>query len=701
MNHAKSWRPIVHLITTSLGMLGIAMAGFIAWIIALGSRLASTPIGWWRWRDDAVITLSHAQNLVQFGTIGVSPGDRVEGFSSPLQFLFSSAYFWLTEGSYGSFLDLQVFACIGLSGGFVALTIHQILDGYSRHSKVFKILASIGLTFLAGACIAASWTTTGWLASGMENPLATVIGLAIIYLCALRPRWSLILVTGMLIGTLGLVRVEFPAFSLPLCAGIFLYYSNRFPSNKGKIFAYVIVLPLTIWAFITVGRILYFGDALPNTALVQGKSNLAGLKIILLVFLFALYACFSRVVMQAKASGKTLVYFWKLSAIACTISALILALVLGIFRSESISNPYWMCLLSMIAFLSTVQCLNGRNSTTDWTIDLVFMGLLFIPIAQFIVMGKARMESVRILSLATPWIAVWIASSVANFASGHTRKELSLSTRLEKYFALVPSVVLFIGAGIADKPRDMPWLISPSEDKILSAANSLKERHLPESTLVLVANPDLGKISFPKKAVITDLGWLGDPLLARISKKSVELESVYLNEVSKPDIVEAHGYWACRYSDWLLSRTFKADYILTDPAMAASGEAMDDKCPLGGRYAIWERKNTREALAEYNLTKRIMNDDDPIIAINQAMKKCLISSSSPFRCSLVARSIQRSYLRLKRDGLFIHSVEALTESPSYFMDSEILVRSPGWGQRAYEYFIKLAGESAPRDRTST
>lgn len=701
MNHTKNWRPVIHLITISLGMLGIAMAGFMAWIIALGSRLASTPIGWWRWRDDAVITLSHAQNLVQFGTIGVSPGDRVEGFSSPLQFLFSSAYFWLTEGSYGSFLDLQVFACIGLSGGFVALTIHQILDGYSRRSKIFKILVSIGLTFLAGACIAASWTTTGWLASGMENPLATVIGLAIIYLCTLRPRWSLILITGILIGALGLVRVEFPAFALPLCAGVFFYYSDRFPSYKGRIFAYAIVVPLTIWVCITIGRILYFGDVLPNTAFVQGKSNLAGLKIILLVLLFTLYASFSRVVMQAKISGRTLVYFWKISTIIFTASALILALSLGIFRSESISLPYWMCLLSMIALLSTVKYLNARANATDWTIDLVFMGMLFIPIAQFIVMGKARMESARILSLATPWIAVWIAISVASFASDHTRKELSLGARLEKYFALVPSAVLFIVSGIADKPRDMPWLISPSEDIILSAANSLKERLLPGGTLVLVANPDLGKISFPKKAIITDLGWIGDPLLARISKKSVQLESIYLNEVSKPDIVEVHGYWACRYSDWLLSRTFKADFFLTDPAMAASGEAMDDKCPLGGRYAIWERKNTREALVEYSLTKRIMNDDDPIIAINQAMKKCLTSSNSPFRCSLVVRSIQRSYLRLKRDNLFIHSVEALTESPSYSMDSEILLRSPGWGERAYEYFIKLVGAPGPRDRPST
>ena len=58
-------------------------AGFATVVL---TRLWSVDEYWWVARDDAVITLSHAKNAADFGSIGVSPGDRVEGFSSPLQF---------------------------------------------------------------------------------------------------------------------------------------------------------------------------------------------------------------------------------------------------------------------------------------------------------------------------------------------------------------------------------------------------------------------------------------------------------------------------------------------------------------------------------------------------------------------------------------------------------------------------------------
>src|SRR4051812_39857772 len=57
------------------------------------------------YRDDAVITLSHARNLVEYGSIGVdASGARVEGFSTPLQFWVFVVAYALTHCGFEAFL---------------------------------------------------------------------------------------------------------------------------------------------------------------------------------------------------------------------------------------------------------------------------------------------------------------------------------------------------------------------------------------------------------------------------------------------------------------------------------------------------------------------------------------------------------------------------------------------------------------------
>jgi hypothetical protein len=63
-------------------------------------------------RDDAIITVSHGRNFVEYGSIGVNPsGERVEGYSSPLQFLIFSGTYALTHLHY----DLYFRIIAGLS----------------------------------------------------------------------------------------------------------------------------------------------------------------------------------------------------------------------------------------------------------------------------------------------------------------------------------------------------------------------------------------------------------------------------------------------------------------------------------------------------------------------------------------------------------------------------------------------------------
>ncbi|HEX9368396.1 MAG TPA: hypothetical protein VF921_17325, partial [Vicinamibacterales bacterium] len=68
------------------------LLGAAAFLLAFHHKAAEVPPANYADRDDAVITLSHARNLVEYGFIGVSPsGERVEGFSAPLQFWIATA----------------------------------------------------------------------------------------------------------------------------------------------------------------------------------------------------------------------------------------------------------------------------------------------------------------------------------------------------------------------------------------------------------------------------------------------------------------------------------------------------------------------------------------------------------------------------------------------------------------------------------
>jgi hypothetical protein len=74
-----------------------------ALILFLGTR--NIPKNFYRIRDDGLITLSHAKNLIDYGFIGVNPsGERVEGYSAPVQFILlrSPSFFHSCLGWYYS-----------------------------------------------------------------------------------------------------------------------------------------------------------------------------------------------------------------------------------------------------------------------------------------------------------------------------------------------------------------------------------------------------------------------------------------------------------------------------------------------------------------------------------------------------------------------------------------------------------------------
>lgn len=82
----------------------LPMMGAIVFVTIFSWVYSGIDANLYQFRDDGVITMSHARNWVEYGFIGVNPsGDRVEGFSSPLQFLLFALAYAIAGVSYKTF----------------------------------------------------------------------------------------------------------------------------------------------------------------------------------------------------------------------------------------------------------------------------------------------------------------------------------------------------------------------------------------------------------------------------------------------------------------------------------------------------------------------------------------------------------------------------------------------------------------------
>ncbi len=522
----------------------------LLWLALFGFRLAHIPQEFWRWRDDAVITLSHARNFVEFGSIGVSPGgDRVEGFSSPLQFALSSGFFSLFPRDYGLYLDLFVLSSIALSGGFLGSLLFQILS-----ARKLPVERAFVFSTALSACVVAvsttSWSFLGWFVSGMENPLIVVLGLAI--LCVIsRPRFSIAsaLAMGLLVALLGVTRVELPAFMLPLVVGVLLAIFRGTGQERGYFLGSLVLIPPAIlWLLTHAGRLIYFGDLLPNTALVQGKVAdelrlviLAGVTIIVVALLLLLHI--------AKPGNRFP------SSLALGASVAILPLYL-LGKNGVLGGRIQFLAEIPLAFSALGIALLGlgfllRLDSPAEPIDLVIPGIVFLPVAQLLVTGPARLDTHRVSAIAIVFLFTWIATILLRVMAQRDELFQRLPAVNLAFIPIVGGLLVVLGSYSvsSDAPRGLCCFITPNEIEILQVSADFADRNLGEGPIPIVANPDLGKISFAKEAILVDLGWLGDPLFARVSSLRPDLEAQYLQRVALPDILESHGWWSCRHAN--------------------------------------------------------------------------------------------------------------------------------------------------------
>lgn len=207
-------------------------------------------------RDDGVITMSHARNLVDHGFIGVEPsGQRVEGFSAPLQFWLYAGLYAVTGIGWHDYGQLQTLACTFLIGFFLVRCMER------------RPLAALLAGLAMAALLALQERFLAWHGSGMENALlhaaiAMVLWMGVRALDEGRLPWH----WGVWLGAALLVRLDTIFHLLPLLLFFGLAYRREWRSWRGM---GVVGLAVGIWGLYQLWRWRYFGSLEPNTGLAQ------------------------------------------------------------------------------------------------------------------------------------------------------------------------------------------------------------------------------------------------------------------------------------------------------------------------------------------------------------------------------------------------------------------------------------------------
>lgn len=667
----------------------------LVWGAAFAIRLATVPATWWQWRDDAVITLSHSMNWVEFGTFGVSAGDRSEGFSSPLHGLVAAMLYAVAPLGYESTTLVLLAVSVTVSAVAAAVSVFAA----ARSTGMAPRRAATASALLAGGAgivVASSWSSVGWIASGMENALVVACALGSTALAlTIRGRFWGVAALIVMLTALGVSRVEFVAMSGPAVLAAAWVVSGRVSSHRRLLSALIIGIPVVVWAGIHATRWIYFGSLYPTSALAQDKS-VTWVTFAWLALAGALWLLLSAAATTTRGLTALRAMPWAIVALATSVLA-----VDGLWNSVVVTSSRLVTLLALGAGASWLV-LARVVSQRVWRADALFAALALIPIVQYLAMGPARMDSMRVLFLAVPVLALWCAAGLAVLLpkrwAGEIRVPLvsetvAVTSRSAQVLAgaalslgLVASVAAPVAALTGDATGKLGWDISPAS--MLDGVNDFTELKLPAGALPIGANPDLGKVSFAKSAQIVDLGWLGEPLLARLNEQRIDLRDVYLARVLRPDVMQTQGPWSCEYGQWLISGDFSTDYAIV--SSQPNYDPKFDQCPYEGRLSVWHRRDS----AELELTALISASANPALVVREALDECRIEPTGavgdPFRCAPVLRSVWRLTPALQESGKFDEVVAEFRRSPTAALDQLLLTRPSGWGQQAFDEFTAAA-----------
>lgn len=243
------------------------LLGGLLFVLVFHWAYSDIPGDFYQVRDDGVITMSHARNLVDFGFIGVNPsGGRVEGYSAPTQFFLYVLLYAATGIGYAAYSEAQTVAATFLLGALTSL--------FFRERK----LLALGLTGGVAVFLTYLQPFLLWHGSGMENAVTHVLVLATLLILFSSVRRRLLTISSTLpIFLASISRIEGIYYIGPLLVGFAGFWFVAFKDLRGVRFSLIM---LGLWGSFQLWRYWYFGDLLPNTAHAQDISVADNLRLL-------------------------------------------------------------------------------------------------------------------------------------------------------------------------------------------------------------------------------------------------------------------------------------------------------------------------------------------------------------------------------------------------------------------------------------
>ena len=408
--------------------------------------------GAYQYRDDGIITLSHAKNFIDHGHIGVEPsGKRLEGFSAPAQFWIYTVVYGLTGLHWLDFATIQTLLCTFLLGFFFM----QFFRG--------KWMPGLVIAGLAAWLLSQHLRFLEWHGSGMENAWTHVLFLAAVWCC-----WEMLRreqvhygwVVWLFLASISRTESIFHIAPMLFLFGVVWKGDRR--SWKGF---HLLGVTLGAWGLYQCWRFWYFGSWVPNSGLAQEIGVGGNL----------------RRALEGDAAWLKLAGGWSKELFRLHGGWLLLGGLLLVPFAKIERREKWLLIavasLTLTAFLNPVVFGMTRLDVTRSTTFLA----VFVVLGLAMVIPRLRFSGMNLAAL--PLI-------IGLLLAGH-----------------------FLRPQLFEDQRHLCCAVDNFRDLDYHATQFSETHHLHRLN---IANPDLGKFSYLKKYNHTDLGFLGSPLLAHL-----------------------------------------------------------------------------------------------------------------------------------------------------------------------------------------
>ncbi len=611
----------------------LPLIGGLIFVIVFQSAYFGINENLYQVRDDGVIVMSHAKNWIDYGFIGVSPsGDRVEGYSAPVQFFIYAISYGISGIDYATFSVIQTVIATFLLGSLFILF-------FSKHRGI-----AIILTVLAAWLLTNRTSFLLWHGSGMENAVTHVLFLVSVLIFfrfaeSGRIRYPLAIIV--FLATIS--RIESIYHIAPLLLIFAGFWLLKFRSLSGFCFTGIVLL---LWGTFNLWRYLYFGDLLPNTAYAQGIDLADNIGVWL--------------------SVDETSYLHQLAG--------------RIFADH---GGFMLLPALPLAFFITFGVDKIRGGGGGRLLFLLLCSLIATSSLAPLLFGDARLDVTR----TTTQLAVTVVLTMTGifyYICLNNRKHLLWVMPALLIFSFLVIRINFV------EPYYLCCGISRFDSYRREFAEIANEESLPRPN---VANPDLGVMSWHKQFNITDIGRIGTPIMTKLRHGSGAVFTEYFFDFAAPDLIESHDSWSCHYDESIFSDPrFEQRY---QPIWANVSDHTKENCKSNPESlsGIWIRTDILESSesAERRLIDQVsrkLSVDD----LRHELEKC--QSLPDNNCVYVARTAYRFLPEFRDEGRIDELNELFSASRTSEYDLYLLngYRDGQAHQDAIEFIKHISSE---------